>query len=247
MPPAGFVILPVDYQQRICSPPLMNPTLFSYCIPYDDGAAPNPFWGVCTLNICKPVIRRVARVGDWVVGTGAKLSASRDLRGTVVYAMRISKTMKMAEYDSSTRSHLPEKRPRWNSKDWRERLGDSIYDFSVKPPKVRTGVHTVKNRKRDLSGECTLLSNYFFYFGDKPVPLPPNLRHIVKDGQGHRSRSNAPFVELFIEWIHNLGVRPNTLVAKPQLDLFKNKELESFCSKGRCLQAEEDEVIGDCD
>lgn len=34
------------------------PTLYTYCIPYDDGAAPNPYWGICTLVICKPVIRR---------------------------------------------------------------------------------------------------------------------------------------------------------------------------------------------
>lgn len=45
--------------------------LFSYCIPVDDGAAPNPFWGVCTLTICKSKIRRVAEIGDWVVGVGS--------------------------------------------------------------------------------------------------------------------------------------------------------------------------------
>ncbi|WP_395051688.1 hypothetical protein [Flavobacterium sp.] len=37
------------------------PKLFLYCIPFDDGAAPSPFWGVCTLNICKPVIRKNAK------------------------------------------------------------------------------------------------------------------------------------------------------------------------------------------
>jgi hypothetical protein len=40
--------------------------LFSYTIPVDDGAAPNPFRGMCTLAICKPTIRRVAKKGDWV-------------------------------------------------------------------------------------------------------------------------------------------------------------------------------------
>ena len=30
--------------------------LYTYCIPYDSGAAPNPFWETCTLAICKPVI-----------------------------------------------------------------------------------------------------------------------------------------------------------------------------------------------
>ena len=45
------------------------PNLFSYVLRYDDGAAPNPFWGTCTLAICKPAIRRKANLGDWVVGT----------------------------------------------------------------------------------------------------------------------------------------------------------------------------------
>ncbi len=46
-------------------------TLYTYFIPFDNGAAPNPFGGICTLAICKPVIRRNAKAGDWVVGTGS--------------------------------------------------------------------------------------------------------------------------------------------------------------------------------
>jgi hypothetical protein len=55
-----------------------QPKLYSYCIPYDDGAAPNPYWEVCTLVICKPVIRRTARAGDSIVGTGSKKSPVGD-------------------------------------------------------------------------------------------------------------------------------------------------------------------------
>ena len=44
--------------------------LYTYCLRYDDGAAPNPYWGVCTLVICKPAIRRSAEPGDWVVVFG---------------------------------------------------------------------------------------------------------------------------------------------------------------------------------
>lgn len=38
--------------------------IYSYVLRTDDGAAPNPFWGTCTLTICKPVIRRTAHIGD---------------------------------------------------------------------------------------------------------------------------------------------------------------------------------------
>lgn len=61
-------------------------TLFSYCIPYDDGAAPNPFWGLCTLAICKPAIHRKTNERDWIVGTGSKRSPFGNIAEQVVYA-----------------------------------------------------------------------------------------------------------------------------------------------------------------
>src|SRR5690349_17838620 len=85
-------------------------TLYSYCIPVDDGAAPNPFWGICTLAICKPVIRRVAKKGDWVVGTGSK---ELGLENQVVYAMQITDVESMQQYDKHCSSELKEKIPIW--------------------------------------------------------------------------------------------------------------------------------------
>lgn len=52
--------------------------LFSYVLRFDDGAAPNPFWGTCTLAICKPDIRRTANIDDWIIGTGSKNSKLKD-------------------------------------------------------------------------------------------------------------------------------------------------------------------------
>lgn len=54
------------------------PQLFSYVIPTDDGAAPNPSWGECSLAICKPAIRKGADVDDWVIGTGSKVARLSD-------------------------------------------------------------------------------------------------------------------------------------------------------------------------
>lgn len=197
--------------------------MFTYCIPIDDGAAPNPFWGVCTLNICKPVIRRVAQVGDWVVGTGATLSRDRDLRGTVVYAMQVTQKMTMQEYDAYAKKELTGKIPACHHKDFKRRLGDSIYDFSTNPPKIRESVHDEGNRNRDLGGIYTLLSDHFFYFGDDARPLPDDLRPIVKDGQGHRSRSSSKYFEAFVDWIHNKESSQTNLIVI----------LKSTCSKMR--------------
>jgi Nucleotide modification associated domain 2 len=78
------------------------PTLFSYCIRYDIGSAPNPFWGLRTLAICKPNIRQSANVGDWVAGTGSAVSPIGNISDKVVYAMRVTHQMTMEDYDRFT-------------------------------------------------------------------------------------------------------------------------------------------------
>ena len=94
-----------------------------YCIPCDNGAAPNPFWGLCTLAICKPRIRQSAKIGDWVVGTGSAASTVGDV-------MLVTQKMTMEDYDRFTQSKLPCKIPVVDSADLRRHFGDSIYDFS---------------------------------------------------------------------------------------------------------------------
>src|SRR5450759_4031334 len=69
------------------------PLLFSYTIPIDDGAAPNPFCGMCSLAICKPAIRRVAKQGDWVAGLGSRNAPSGDLGAHLVYAMCVEEVL----------------------------------------------------------------------------------------------------------------------------------------------------------
>jgi len=216
-------------------------TLYSYCLPYDDGAAPNPFWGVCTLAICKPRIRLSATIGDWVVGMGSVNSPIGDISDKVVYAMRVTQKMTMEDYDWFTRSKLPRKIPLMRSADPRKHCGDSIYDFSVPTPLLRPSVHGEGNRSTDLSGGFVLLSTHFFYFGDKPVALPNALLGIVKQGQGHRSQSNAPYVADFVRWIHGLGYPPATLIGDPQL--WSQLDLQASCGPcavGRKQEAEAD-------
>jgi len=193
--------------------------LYSYCLRYDDGAAPNPFWGLCTLVICKPAIRRTANTGDWVVGLGSANSPIGDKSDYVVYAMKITDKMTMRRYNEFCGGHYPNKIPQWRNREDRQlRVGDCIYDYSQgESPKLRWSVHIEENMKRDLGGKYALLSSHFYYFGDKPVSLPERLHPIIQATQGHKSDANQPYVTDFVAWIEDSGFEPNKLYGQPQM------------------------------
>jgi len=219
------------------------PRLFTYCVRVDDGAAPNPYWGVCTLTICKPVIRRTAKVGDWIVGTG---SVERGLGGQIVYAMEVSAVMPLAEYDKWTREHCPEKIPDVNHRDLRRRVGDSIYDYSVSdPPVQRPGVHLAGNIKTDLGGKNALLSLNFYYFGRDAEPLPDDLQCIVHQTQGHKVNANDPHVDRFLSWFRKQGFERNCVRTEPDL-LQEIASGLSGCAEPRRRCDEEDEKTPVC-
>jgi hypothetical protein len=173
-------------------------TLYSYCLPHDDGAAPNPFWGLCTLVICKPAIRRVATTGDWIVGTG---SALHNLQNRVIYAMEVTAKLTLAEYDAFCLASMPGKIPSEGNAGYKNRIGDCIYDYSTSPATLRASVHDGGNRKTDASGQYALLSNHFYYFGDHPIQVPAPLLPVVRQGPGHKSISINNHLPPFVEWI----------------------------------------------
>jgi Nucleotide modification associated domain 2 len=226
------------------------PSLYSYCIPYDDGAAPNPYWGGCTLVICKPGIRRTAQVGDWIVGTGSKHARvdhkrTQDLSGRVVYAMKVTDKKTMAEYDAYTKAKLPEKIPDWESPEHRRRLGDSIYDYSTRSPKQRPGVHKRENMATDCRGKYALLSTHFYYFGDRAIPLEGRLIDIAQNRQGHRRHLNQGYFDEFVQWINGLGYTPGCL-GEPLYDLFASKSACGACARVHAKDSKRDaEDLGD--
>ena len=208
--------------------------MFSYTIAHDYGSAPNPFWGICTLTICKPVTRRVAKIGDWVAGLR---------ENSIVYAMRITDKKTFADYDEYCRQYLPEKIPDWSSHDFRRRVGDCIYDYLVSnPPKLRRSIHSKKNVTTDIGGLYALLSNDFYYFGSQPIILPANLKPIIHK-RGHKSDANAPYFESFINWIRVQHKAHNNPIADPELrdELADPKCVQSKCAKHDRKEAELDE------
>jgi len=195
-------------------------SLYSYVLKNDNGSAPNPFWGVCTLTICKPGIRRTARIGDWVIGTGSKNSKLRDgiiydLSDSIVYAMKVTDRKSLEDYDQHCLSNFQDKLPNWRTTDWRVRLGDCIYDYSKgAEPSIRKSVHKEQNRIRDLSGHNALLSNHFYYFGEEPRPIPASLKSIIKKSQGHLKIEDPKLINKFEQWIGKF--KRNKIYADPQ-------------------------------
>ena len=138
--------------------------------------------------------------------------------------------------------------PQWRTRDdYRLRVGDCIYDYSAgEPPQMRWGVHDERNRKRDLGGEFSIISNHFFYFGDKSVKLPNSLKPIIHTTQGHKSNANQPYLSEFIRWIESY--EPNRLYGEPQLKLEfnpdKDKDVRSKCASRDLEDDEGDELSG---
>lgn len=228
--------------------------IYSYVLRYDDGGAPNPYHDVCTLAICKPVIRRNAEIGDWVIGTGSARSHCndgivKDFSNHLVYAMKITDTKSMEEYDVHCKTNLRGKIPDWKSKVWPEKMGDSIYDYSqnAEKPLLRESVHKQGNVDHDLNGKRVLLSTDFYYFGDNPIAIPDHLMQIIKRNQGHRKILNPDLIRQFEEWIR-IGYDKNFLYGEPQLRHRFDREMTdnevSECARASCTyDTIEEEII----
>ncbi len=187
--------------------------LFSYVVARDYGFAPNPFFGVCTLATCKPIIRRVASIGDWVIGTGSK---SQDKRGHLVYGMQVTEIMTFDEYWNDERFHR--KRPNLRGSK-KQAFGDNIYfkddigkwNQQDSHHSLKDGSPNGENIKHDTKTNRILLSTDFVYWGGSGPEIPSRFRSY--DGvdvccarTGHKSRFPEDMINDFVDWFHSLDV-----------------------------------------
>ena len=213
------------------------PQLFTYTIPIDDGAAPNPFRGMCSLAICKPGIRQTAQKNDWVAGLGSRHASSGDLSQRLVYAMRIEEVVSLEDYDRRAPTDWPHRIPNTDSADLSERLGDCIYDFSDGTPRQRPGVHGPENIDTDLGGRNVLVSHDFYYFGSRAIPLPDNLHPICHQTQGHKRQANAPYFQIFVNWLRGLSLTSGQLYGWPDFII----DWSQVWSCGGCIIRKQDD------
>lgn len=161
--------------------------LFSYIIPYDCGKAPNPWWEVCTLALCKPIIRKTANVGDWVVALSTKSTGNK-----LVYAMQISEKMPLTEYYQDPRFAI--KKPDFKTNDIRIWMGDNIYEKSQERITQHVSAHNLigrtkdilnEKKERDLNGQNVLIADLFFYYGGNAQAIPKDLDFLILR-RGHK-------------------------------------------------------------
>ena len=214
------VLRPLDLGRR----------LFTYKVAHDAGNAPNPYHGVCTLAICKPAIRRVAKPSDVVVGFGCGSDERR-----IVYCMEVEHVISWQTYVDACRgkvrlngiaeSMLRNKIPAamnatgdciWTSgvafeealPSWSRHAGEGTFGVDVS------------------SGRNVILSTRYWYFGrgDRfAIQLPPDLSlDRLIPGRGHQSDVNQryrdDFVRFFNAELASRGVRGFGMHGVPALD-----------------------------
>ncbi len=186
--------------------------LHSYIVARDYGFAPNPFYGFCTLATCKPIIRRMAQVGDWIVGTGSK---QHGREGHIVFAMRVTEVLTFNEYWGDPRFFL--KRPILSGSK-KQAFGDNIYHHNPGSQvwiqenshhSNADGTANQRNIANDTQTDRVLVSDDYVYWGGEGPKIPARFRDYegidLCAGRGHKNGFPAPLILHFIEWIRSHG------------------------------------------
>lgn len=186
--------------------------LYSYVVLRDYGFAPNPFHGWCTLATCKPIIRRTAKRGDWLIGVGAK---SKGRGGRLVHAMQVSEAMTFDEYWRDPR--FAAKRPNLRGSR-KQAYGDNIYHRRRGGGWIQHDSHhslaggsaNPRNIARDTSTDRVLVAERFCYWGTGGPEVPTRFRDWdgidLAAGRGHRCNFPAALVEDFLRWLESVFV-----------------------------------------
>jgi hypothetical protein len=183
-----------------------------YVVDRDFGFAPNPFHGFCTLATCKPVIRRVAKESDWVIGMGGtRLRAT----GRCIFAMKVSRSITFNEY--WTNPIYRDKRPIRNG-SLKMIVGDNIYhhsngawqqlDSHHSLPDGTSNIHNVEN---DTQTNAVLVSDHFFYFGSAALEIPPLiLQNLGYSNRRHHRTFTSVAAQPLISFIEANSIRNRT-------------------------------------
>lgn len=197
-----------------------SPDIYRYIVRHDAGTAPNPIDGWCTLAICKPSIRKAARIGDWVIGFRSRnLGGVKSEFGHVLYAMQVAESLSFSEYWNDKRfvSRRPSRRNPSPDNFYRP-VVDAIGVSRLKW--VPNEIHCAKALDKDTGGKRVLIASKFWYFGDLSASeekrLPSQLFQLAPKTQGHVVHKNRlpGDLEQFVSWLEHF---PRGMTGAPTL------------------------------
>jgi hypothetical protein len=166
-----------------------GPRIYRYILETDDGMAPCVDGGLLTLATCKPVIRRVARPDDWVLG----FLPGSESRGMVAWAARVDRKVEQGAFGREFRGRSDAVYP-WDDE------GNIVFLRPAYHPKPY-------DRKKDLSGPALIFDpTATWYFGDNPKRLPDVILHLAASGQNHRVNFRQPGdYRAMLDWLAAIG------------------------------------------
>lgn len=134
------------------------PKLFVYRIVTDAGTAPHISNKYLTLTLCKPGIRKSAKVGDYVLALVALQHAHLTGKGEdryykAAYLFCITEQTTMLEYENWCKTHASDKICTANY--FNGNCQYNIYGIH------RPGPHNISHKNRDLGGKFSLISNHY--------------------------------------------------------------------------------------
>ena len=166
---------------------------------------------------CKPPIRRYASLGDWIVGTGSADKKKVNRGGFLVYAMRVSETLRFDQYWNDPR--FKKKKPHLYG-SYMTACGDNIY-YPLEDGKWEQldSYHSEKDGsphqghiERDTKIDRVLVSKDFIYFGGEGPKIPNSLKRLVQQGRGYRrlryqNIEHRSIITKFETWLNVLDVK----------------------------------------
>lgn len=149
--------------------------IFAYKMTTDNGGAPCVQGGLLSLAICKPMIRRKAMEGDWIIGLGG-----RNLGEGIIYAARVTGSAGTEYYQDRLFARRPD--CIYHLRDGAlTRKKTAVYHAAPLNMATDIGVAPVYRNAR------VLLSSDFWYFGKLKETLPEDLKAFADSiGRGHR-------------------------------------------------------------
>ena len=160
---------------------------YVYKVMYDSGGAPCVHDGALTLAICKPQIRRTARVGDWVYGFGGNRQQPAN---RLIFVGRVDERISDGDYYRLGEfADRPDAIYAWTSDGQLRVKPNAAFHVDVSNHLRQKDI----GRHPDYENANVLYSEHFRYFGhqandDWKAGREGLARAVVNLGQGHLVR-----------------------------------------------------------